>query len=120
MSIRSARSSGDIEFHQSLNDGAGNRLLAALAQGLYDIGLEVRRVASSVPGTIEKSVAQHIEVADAVMAKDAKAAKETQVAQNQPASSPPPPPAAEEPSEEVEKVTVTGTLPSVCGAVQSV
>jgi GntR family transcriptional repressor for pyruvate dehydrogenase complex len=60
----------DIEFHQSLNDAAGNRLLSALAQGLYDIGLDVRRVASAMPGNIEKSVGQHIEVAEAVMAKD--------------------------------------------------
>jgi len=64
----------DIEFHQSLNDAADNRLLSALAQGLYDIGLDVRRVASAVPGNIDKSVAQHIVVAEAVMAKDADAA----------------------------------------------
>ena len=64
----------DIEFHQSLNDAAGNALLAALAQGLYDIGLDVRRIASAVPGNIEKSVAQHIEVAEAVVAGDAPAA----------------------------------------------
>ena len=66
----------DIEFHQSLNDAAGNRLLSALAQGLYDIGLDVRRVASAVPGNIDKSVAQHIVVAEAVMANDAAAAVE--------------------------------------------
>ena len=60
----------DIEFHQSLNDAAGNRLLSAVAQGLYDIGLDVRRVASAMPGNIEKSVAQHIEVAEAVLAGD--------------------------------------------------
>jgi len=47
-----------------------------LAQGLYDIGLDVRRVASAVPGNIEKSVAQHITVAEAVMAKDPAAAVE--------------------------------------------
>ena len=64
----------DIEFHQSLNDAADNRLLSALAQGLYDIGLDVRRVASAVPGNIEKSVKQHIVVAEAVMAEDPAAA----------------------------------------------
>jgi len=64
----------DIEFHQSLNDAAENRLLSALAQGLYDIGLDVRRVASAMPGNIEKSVAQHIEVAEAVAAADPVAA----------------------------------------------
>jgi len=66
----------DIEFHQSLNDAADNRLLSALAQGLYDIGLDVRRVASAMPGNIEKSVRQHMVVADAVMAGDADAAVE--------------------------------------------
>jgi GntR family transcriptional repressor for pyruvate dehydrogenase complex len=60
----------DIEFHQSLNDAAANRLLSALAQGLYDIGLDVRRVASAMPGNIERSVGQHVEVAEAVMASD--------------------------------------------------
>jgi GntR family transcriptional repressor for pyruvate dehydrogenase complex len=64
----------DIEFHQALNDGAGNRLLAALAQGLYDVALDVRRVASAMPGVITKSVAQHCEVAEAVLAGDAEAA----------------------------------------------
>ncbi len=66
----------DIEFHQSLNDASGNRLLASLAEGLYDIALDVRRVASTVPGTIEKSVNQHIAIADAVLAGDADAAAE--------------------------------------------
>jgi DNA-binding FadR family transcriptional regulator len=64
----------DIEFHQAINDGAGNRLLSALAQGLYDVGLEIRRLASEVPGVIEKSVRQHCEVADAMIAHDADAA----------------------------------------------
>jgi DNA-binding FadR family transcriptional regulator len=64
----------DIEFHQALNDGAGNRLLSALAQGLYDVALDVRREASAMPGVIQKSVAQHCEVAEAVAAGDAVAA----------------------------------------------
>lgn len=64
----------DIEFHQALNTAARNQLLNAVAQGLYDVGLDVRRVASAVPGVIEKSVAQHIRIATAVMDKDAKAA----------------------------------------------
>lgn len=60
----------DIEFHQALNAGANNSLLSALAQVLYDLGLDVRRTASEIPGVIKKSVAQHIEVADAIMAGD--------------------------------------------------
>ncbi len=61
----------DIEYHQAINDGAGNPLLTALAQVLYDLGLDVRRTASEVPGVIEKSNGQHIEIADAIMRGDA-------------------------------------------------
>lgn len=64
----------DIEFHQALNDGGRNPLLSAMAQGLYDLGLDVRRIASEVPGVIKKSVTQHTVVAKAVAAGDAKAA----------------------------------------------
>jgi GntR family transcriptional regulator, transcriptional repressor for pyruvate dehydrogenase complex len=64
----------DIEFHQMLNQGAHSRLLSAVAQGLYDVALDVRRVASARPGVIARSVAQHCEVAEAVVAGDAEAA----------------------------------------------
>ena len=64
----------DIEFHDALYVAAGNKMLCTMAQGLYDVGLDVRRVASTVPGIIEKSVRQHIAVAEAVMAHDAAAA----------------------------------------------
>ena len=60
----------DIEFHQALNTGGGNALLAALAQSLYDVALDVRRFAISMPGVIEKSVRQHCDVADALMVRD--------------------------------------------------
>lgn len=61
----------DIEFHQAINTGAKNDLLLVLAQGLYDIGLDVRRTASEIPGVIAKSVAQHTVVAEALVAGDA-------------------------------------------------
>jgi GntR family transcriptional repressor for pyruvate dehydrogenase complex len=64
----------DIEFHQSLSDGADNKLLAALAQSLYDVGLDTRRAAIEMPGAIKKSVGQHVVIAEAVVAKDADAA----------------------------------------------
>ena len=64
----------DIEFHQALNDSAGNRLLATVAQGLYDIALDIRRVASTYPGMIAQSVAQHIAIAEAILAADPAAA----------------------------------------------
>lgn len=61
----------DIEFHQAINAGSGNALLSALAQVLYDLGLDVRRAASELPGVIDKSVGQHVEVADAILSGDA-------------------------------------------------
>lgn len=65
----------DVEFHQALNNGAGNRMLALLAEALYDTGLDQRRVASAMPGVIAKSVAQHVEVAEAIARSDAEAAR---------------------------------------------
>jgi len=64
----------DIEFHQSLNDAAGNRLLSTMAQGLYDIALDIRRAASAYPGMIAKSVEQHIHIAEAIQTGDQAAA----------------------------------------------
>ncbi|MCR9139622.1 MAG: FadR family transcriptional regulator [Alphaproteobacteria bacterium] len=61
----------DIEFHQAINRGAGNELLAGLAMGLYDVALNVRRVASEAPGVIEKSVEQHCAVSAAILEGDA-------------------------------------------------
>lgn len=64
----------DSEFHQALNTGARNGMLSAMAQGLYDVGLDVRRVASAMAGVIETSVRQHVEVAEAIVARDEDAA----------------------------------------------
>ena len=64
----------DYEFHQTLNAGARNNMLCTLSQGLYDVALDVRRVASTVPGVIEISVRQHVEVATAIVARDEDAA----------------------------------------------
>jgi GntR family transcriptional repressor for pyruvate dehydrogenase complex len=50
----------DLEFHQSIYRAAGNRLLATLAEALYDVGLDLRRSASTVQGVIAKSVRQHM------------------------------------------------------------
>ena len=61
----------DIEFHQALYRGANSPLLNTVAQGLYDLALDFRRTASSVPGNIAISVRQHIDVAEAVAGRDA-------------------------------------------------
>lgn len=60
----------DYEFHQALNAGAHNTMLATVALGLYDVALDARRIASAARGVIPASVRQHIEVAEAVMAHD--------------------------------------------------
>lgn len=64
----------DLEFHEALSTSARNRLLSAVGQGLYDVGLDIRRFASTMPGVIEKSVAQHINIAEAVNRIDPDAA----------------------------------------------
>ena len=56
----------DLEYHGTINAAARQPVMTALAQGLYDIGLDMRRVASALPGVIETSVAQHCEIAAAV------------------------------------------------------
>lgn len=60
----------DIEYHDAINNAAHNPLLSTMGRFLYDVGLDVRRVASTIPGVIESSVGQHIEVADAIAAGD--------------------------------------------------
>jgi GntR family transcriptional repressor for pyruvate dehydrogenase complex len=64
----------DMEFHQAINGGSGNVLLVSIAQVFYDMGLELRRAASQVPGVIAKSATQHIAVAEAILAGDPTAA----------------------------------------------
>jgi GntR family transcriptional repressor for pyruvate dehydrogenase complex len=64
----------DLEFHQAINNAGGNRMLAAIAQGLYDVGLDERRVASAMPGVIARSVRQHCDVAKAIASGDAEQA----------------------------------------------
>ncbi|HTJ57458.1 MAG TPA: FadR/GntR family transcriptional regulator [Devosiaceae bacterium] len=66
----------DAEFHQAIYVGAGNVLLATVAQGLYDIALDLRRIASSLPGVMQHSVADHIRIADALVARDTDGAVE--------------------------------------------
>ena len=61
----------DAEYHKAINEGAQNTLLSAISDGLYNVAVEARRRASSTPGVIEISVAQHCEVAEAIAARDA-------------------------------------------------
>ena len=64
----------DIEFHQAINLGADSPMLSTLSSCLYDVGLDLRRVASQMTGVIETSVEHHCIIAKAIMAKDTQAA----------------------------------------------
>jgi GntR family transcriptional repressor for pyruvate dehydrogenase complex len=64
----------DAEFHRAINEGANHQLLSDLSQILYDIGLDMRRFGSTLPGVIEKSVNQHCDVAQAIVDGDPQAA----------------------------------------------
>jgi GntR family transcriptional repressor for pyruvate dehydrogenase complex len=64
----------DLEFHTALYQGGRSRLLSAMAQMLYNVGLDVRRHASTLPGVIKKSVGQHCEIAEAILENDSETA----------------------------------------------
>ena len=60
----------DAEYHQAINKGANNAILSTISQGLYNVAIDARRVASATPGVIEISVDQHCRVAEAIAARD--------------------------------------------------
>jgi GntR family transcriptional regulator, L-lactate dehydrogenase operon regulator len=64
----------DFEFHQTINNAARNPLLKAISQGLYDIALDIRRIATETPGVIATSVGDHRLIAEAILDHDAEAA----------------------------------------------
>lgn len=61
----------DAEYHQAINEGAHNAILATMSEGLYSVAIDARRVASATPGVIRVSTQQHARVADAIAARDA-------------------------------------------------
>lgn len=64
----------DFEFHQTINEAARSKLLGMVAQGLYDIALDIRRIAVETPGVIPVSVDDHLLIARAIVDADADAA----------------------------------------------
>lgn len=64
----------DFEFHQSINTAARNPLLKTVAEGLNDIALDIRRIATETAGVIETSVEDHARIAAAIARRDATAA----------------------------------------------
>lgn len=64
----------DAQFHAAIGEGARNPLILALSQSLYEMQIDLRRAATTLPGVIEMSVAQHCALAEAILAGDADAA----------------------------------------------
>ena len=64
----------DAEYHQAINLGADNAILSTVSEGLYNVAIDARRVASATPGVIDISVAQHCAVAEAIAGRRAEAA----------------------------------------------
>jgi GntR family transcriptional repressor for pyruvate dehydrogenase complex len=60
----------DLEFHQTVMHIAGNPFLERIAQSLYELGIEYRRVASDMPGVIARSAAEHEAIVEALAARD--------------------------------------------------
>ena len=64
----------DAEYHQAINAGANNTILSTISEGLYNVAIDARRIASATPGVIEISNEQHCRVAEAIARNEAKAA----------------------------------------------
>ncbi|WP_274631119.1 FadR/GntR family transcriptional regulator [Arvimicrobium flavum] len=60
----------DLEFHQIILDACGNPFLDRIANSLYTLGMEYRRVASETPGVIAQSVRDHAAIVDGLSARD--------------------------------------------------
>ena len=61
----------DAEYHQAINEGANNTILSTISEGLYNVAIDARRIASATPGVIEISTDQHCRVAEAIAAGNA-------------------------------------------------
>lgn len=60
----------DLEFHQIILDACANPFLDRIANSLYTLGMEYRRVASETPGVIAQSVRDHAAIVDGLAAHD--------------------------------------------------
>ncbi len=67
----------DAEYHQAINKGANNQILSTISEGLYNVAIDARRIASATPGVIEISTDQHCRVADAIADRDVETAVTT-------------------------------------------
>ncbi len=60
----------DSRFHARLSAAAGNVVLERLSYGLYSMGLDIRRRATTNLALIKQSTGDHIRIVDAIVARD--------------------------------------------------
>ena len=56
----------DKEFHEKISQIAGNEMLSRLNDGLYNLGLEIRREATQNPSVVTQSIKEHNAIAQAI------------------------------------------------------
>ena len=64
----------DAQFHSAINDAAGNPFLAKVGSALYHLAIDLRRIASEMPGVLEQSARDHAGIVEGIVARDADAA----------------------------------------------
>ncbi|MDQ0467059.1 FadR/GntR family transcriptional regulator [Labrys wisconsinensis] len=64
----------DLEFHGTINLIADNPFLMQVARALYELGIDVRRMASETAGVLDRSARDHDAIARAIRARDPAAA----------------------------------------------
>lgn len=60
----------DSEFHAIILKAADNPFLTRIAVGLYETGMEYRRIASEIQDVLTKSAQEHADIVDALQARD--------------------------------------------------
>lgn len=60
----------DLEFHQIILDACANPFLGRVANSLYALGMEYRRIATEMPGVIAQSVRDHQAILEGLAAHD--------------------------------------------------
>lgn len=64
----------DSRFHEKLSLTAGNAILQRIAEGLYNMGLDVRRRATADPGIIAQSTEDHTRIVKSISQRDSQRA----------------------------------------------
>lgn len=64
----------DKEFHEKISNLAGNKMLTRINDGLYNLGLDIRREATESSETVQKSIKEHEAITMAILSENAEQA----------------------------------------------